>query len=107
MIDLINRKAALEAVNAYDYRGMTVEQVKTITDGCAEELRKLPAIDAEPVRRGHWIKCNGKSHIWYCSECGDRINYNQARRTYKPDARPVSAVNKYCRCCGTKMGGDG
>lgn len=63
------------------------------------------AVDAEPVRRGHWIKCNGKSHIWYCLECGDRINYNQARRTYKADARPVSAVNKYCRCCGAKMDG--
>lgn len=51
MDDLISREAALKAVNAYDYRGFTVEMVKTITDGCAAELEKLPAVDAVEVVR--------------------------------------------------------
>lgn len=103
MGDLISREAAIAIMQAKG--DMAVGTPGIVFYGAANILEMLPAVDAEPVRRGHWIKCNGKSHIWYCSECGDRINYNQARRTYKPDARPVSAVNKYCRCCGAKMDG--
>lgn len=55
------------------------------------------------IQHGYWIPCKGKSHIWYCSVCGERINYNQARRTYKPEVKPVYAVNKWCRGCGAKM----
>ena len=50
MNDLISREAAVKVVNAYDYRGFTVEQVNTITDGCAEEISRLPAADAGPPR---------------------------------------------------------
>lgn len=101
MDDLVSRDALLEKSETIytEADGVLVTaSVVTRTD-----IVMAPAVDAEPVRRGHWIKCNGKSHIWYCSECGDRINYNQARRTYKPGERPVSAVNKYCRCYGAKM----
>lgn len=61
--------------------------------------------DLDAVQAAHWIPCEGKSHIWYCSRCGERINYNQARRTYKPDKTPVHEVNRYCRGCGAKMKG--
>lgn len=56
----------------------------------------------EPVV-AYWIPCNGKSHIWYCSECGEKINYNDARRTYKTEKKSVEAVNRYCRGCGATM----
>lgn len=52
MGDLISRAAAIHAVNAYDYRGFTLDAVRKITDGCAERLRELPSIEAEPVITG-------------------------------------------------------
>lgn len=60
MNDLISREEALKVVNAYDYRGFTVEQVKTITDGCAEEISRLPAVDAVPVVRCKDCVMHGK-----------------------------------------------
>lgn len=60
-------------------------------------------IDAEPVRHGRWVKCQGKSNIWYCSECGEKINYKQNRRTYNIPKVPVWQKNKRCRNCGAKM----
>lgn len=57
----------------------------------------------EPVRHGRWIHCDGKSNLWYCSECGGKIIYNPTRKTYKPDKQPVYEVNKWCRSCGAKM----
>ena len=69
------------------------------------DIHMAPTINAEPVRHGRWIPCKGKSHIWYCSECGEKINYNQARRTYKIEKKPVWEVNKRCRVCGARMDG--
>ncbi|MBR2664826.1 MAG: hypothetical protein IKE25_14025 [Clostridia bacterium] len=48
-----------------------------------DALKVLPAIDAEPVRRGRWIDEN-------CSECGHYV--------YRGDAR------SYCPNCGARMG---
>lgn len=88
MDDLISRVAALKAVNAYDYRGFTVDMVKTITDGCAVELKKLPAVDAEPVRHGKWIK---KIGCVKCSTCFE-------------DCWADSAPSyEFCPYCGAKM----
>jgi NAD-dependent SIR2 family protein deacetylase len=64
---------------------------------------QAPAVDAEPVRHGRWIHCKGKSNLWYCSECGEKIIYNPTRKTYKPKKKPVHEVNKRCRNCGAKM----
>lgn len=99
MNDLISREAALKAVNAYDYRGFTVEQVKTITDGCAEELRKLPAIYAEPVRQGKWITEDGMMPPEYygkkrCSICTQFAMHDLYGR---------ERLSRYCPNCGAKM----
>lgn len=83
-------------------------------DGCEDTLNRdalayIQQLEAQMVRDldaaqgAHWIPCAGKSHIWYCSRCGERINYNQARRTYKPEGKPVHGVNRWCRGCGAKM----
>lgn len=93
MNDLISREAALKAVNAYDYRGFTVEQVKTITDGCAEEISHLPAVDVVPVRHGKWIKRGyacGETE-WKCSACGET------------EWRTSASRMKFCMYCGAKM----
>lgn len=58
-----------------------------------------------PVNHGHWIHCDGKSNLWYCSECGEKINYNPTRGTYIKHKRQVHEVNKRCRNCGAKMDG--
>lgn len=61
--DLIGREAAIQAVNRYDYRGFTVEDLKIVTDGCANELRKLPSIEAVPVVR--CLKCRHARELTY------------------------------------------
>ena len=64
--------------------------------------------NAVEVVHGRWIHCQGKSNLWYCSECGEKILYNPTRRTYNIEKRPVHEVNKYCRGCGAIMdGGNG
>lgn len=57
-------------------------------------------------KMANWIHCKGKSHIWYCSNCGEKINYNNARKVYTKAMKPVEEVNRYCRHCGEKMGGN-
>lgn len=90
MNDLISREAALKAVNAYDYRGFTVEQVKTITDGCAEEISRLAAVDAVPVRHGKWVYHDDDVMPWNsCSLCGC-------------SAFDLHGAN-YCPNCGARM----
>ena len=90
MNDLISREAALKAVNAYDYRGFTVEQVKTITDGCAEEISRLPTVDAVTVRHGKWVHHDDDVMPWNsCSLCGC-------------SAFDLHGAN-YCHNCGARM----
>lgn len=79
-------------------RGITYSRMK-------RAVEETPTIDAETVRHGRWVKCQGKSNIWYCSECGEKINYKQNRRTYNIPKVPVWQKNKRCRNCGAKMGG--
>lgn len=72
---------------------------------CCNRLKNdaLALLKAREAAVAYWIPCNGKSHIWYCSGCGEKINYNDARRTYKTEKKPVEAVNRYCRGCGATM----
>lgn len=81
MSDLISREAALQAVNAYDYRGLTLEDVRKVTDGCANAIKNLTAVDAEPVRHAKW------EHGMRCTSC-------RQVDTTKPN---------YCPNCGAKM----
>lgn len=111
MSDLISRKAAMNALKEYYCEGCTCYDVKCkspLSENCPifnviSTIGAMPAIDAEPVRHERWVPSTVKSHIWYCSGCGERINYNQARRTYKPASKPVHEVNRWCRGCGAKM----
>lgn len=79
-------------------RGITYSRMK-------RAVEETPTIDAEPERHGRWVECQGKSNIWYCSECGEKINYKQNRRTYNIPKVPVWQKNKRCRNCGAKMDG--
>ena len=68
----------------------------------------MPVIDVtgEHKNEAYWIHAKGKSNVWYCSACGEKILYNPTRRTYRPVQKPdVSVVNRFCRGCGKRMTG--
>lgn len=56
-----------------------------------EEFKKLPTVEAEPIRQGEWIECEGRNNEYYCSECYD---------IWKSDR--IKGM-KYCPSCGAKM----
>jgi hypothetical protein len=77
--------------------------IAAIMECLAEYLSSAPTIDAVPVVHGRWVRAAGKSNIWYCSVCSDKINYKQNRRTYNIPKVPVEQKNKFCRNCGAKL----
>ncbi len=94
MSDLISREAAIQAVNRYDYRGFTVEDVKIVTDGCAEELRKLPGFDPNHVPRGCWERRGSYVCCTSCESVFKSVHYG-----------PNIFKFKRCPECGAKMDG--
>lgn len=74
-------------------------------DALAAVVESAPTIEAEPVKNGYWVHCWGKSSLWYCSQCGEKIIYNPERRTRNIAKSAVHELNKYCRACGAKMVG--
>ena len=72
----------------------------------ATEYVRLRDTPRYPVVHAHWIHCKGKTNLWYCSNCGAQIRYNQKRRTYNINKLPVHEINKCCRACGAHMDGD-
>lgn len=95
MDDLILRAAAIDAIVFNSENKFAVDV-----------LNDVPAVDAAPVVRARWIHCKGKSHIWYCSNCGEKVNYNNAHKVYTKDMKPIGEVNRFCRNCGAKMEGE-
>ena len=47
MNDLISRQDAIDAANRSDYDGLTVEDVRKVTDVVVEELKKCPSIELD------------------------------------------------------------
>lgn len=88
--DLISRSKAKEAIIGWDTNA-TDEELEWAID-------RVPAVDAEPVRHGRWIK--KKNCLTRCSECGT--------------VQPYDAIGDdviywpcdYCHHCGAKMDGD-
>lgn len=108
--DLISRKALIEEMRRHGNRVPADDgsgNWETVYSPgvmlCIHDVEHAPAAEAEAIRYGHWIRAEGKTDVWYCSECGERIVYSQNRRTYKPSKKPVHAVHKHCRSCGAKM----
>lgn len=63
----------------------------------------IALLKAQEPRTAYWIRGEGKSHTWYCSHCGEKINYNNAHRVYKKGMKPIEQVNRFCRGCGYTM----
>lgn len=88
MSDLIDRTAAIDEIKKDIMGGLNYESI----------LRRLPAIDAEPVRRGRWevIFYDNIPKIAKCSECGERLFLTK-------EDYPIRHISNYCPHCGAKM----
>lgn len=71
-----------------------VRAEQTVAAFCEASLtaKKLPTIEAEPVKHGRWIWCGG--NLYECSEC-EAIVVAQ-------DYIPIE-LHLFCRGCGAKM----
>jgi hypothetical protein len=57
MDDLISRQAAIAVANYTDYRGLTVEDVKKVTDEVIKGLRQLPSAQSDIAEKLYLCKC--------------------------------------------------
>lgn len=66
------------------------EMFSTESRKCWEKMRvrKMPTIDAEPVRHGRWIPQDNTFTRYMCSEC---------------EGKNHGGHEKYCPSCGAKM----
>ena len=62
-----------------------------------QALEETPTIDAEPVRRGKWVKRGG---LWICSECGAQDYYAYV---WNSESGEDTMQDLYCPNCGAKM----
>ena len=70
-----------------------VELVKAVIHRCCEEIDKQPTIEAEPVRRGHWVLTRDEEYEYcHCSECGYDTGENWM----------IGSEIPYCSQCGSK-----
>lgn len=85
--DLISRA---EAIKVFEDYACDIPPMEAI-----DEIRCLPAVDAEPVRHGKWIDKLSDCY-WpgdkICSECGAEYSFCN--------------VQNYCPNCGAKMGAE-
>ena len=101
MSDLISREAAINALKEYYCEDCTHYDVKCkspLSENCPiynviSTISIVPAVDAEPVRHGEWIKgdyvCGDNE--WKCSVCGET------------EWRGSADWMKFCMYCGAKM----
>lgn len=100
MGDLISREDTLAAIDAYERMtrriGIKDDEMWPTLKTVAAFVQALPAVDAEPVRRGQWINrgyvCG--EYEWECSVCGES------------EWRGSTIGLYYCPNCGAKMDGD-
>lgn len=98
MDDLISRSALLEKMselNGWDEYNQGVGDCHRLVDFA-------PAVDAESVRYGRWIREDETqallSVMWHCSKCEIPLEMNGIYT-------PIGAGYKYCPNCGAKMDG--
>lgn len=86
--DLISRSALIAAIKT---NSPTFYDGQDIADWQAKCINEAPAVDAEPVRHGHWDD-SFDGITPYCSVCG--MSHNCINRTLD-----------YCPHCGARMDG--
>lgn len=70
---------------------------KVFLEGCIDEIRKMPPVDAEPVKHGKW---NKRTTIAYCRN-DIFIDYDEYLCS---ECQKVTEIKEnYCSNCGAKM----
>lgn len=82
--DLISRQAAINVADGADYTGLSVEDVKKVTDEVVKGLKKLPSAQPE-MKRGKWIWVDGVR----CSNCNHKLQ--------------TTGLPSFCPNCGAEM----
>lgn len=98
-MDLIDRKAAIDAVNkAFDRETLLTGFVRSIA---IRAIRDMPSTQPER-KKGRWIKVKAgkwfKSNNFTCSECDNMLNFDGVNFG-RGDAN-------YCPNCGADMRGE-
>lgn len=88
--DAISRSAVLENIYEMDISDCT--DVEDIIDKAYAMIAAAPALDVEPVVRGHWI--HDINNLYGCSECRARETMSHKKK------------KNYCNNCGARMDGE-
>ena len=100
MAEYIEREAALEAIWKPNINpgGLIFDALKT---ACQEEVKRLPAADVQPVRRGKWVIVDQKDTacLVECDQCG--MHYIVGNDVF--DEWLASENRNYCPKCGAYM----
>lgn len=89
MPELIDRNTLLHRVyeHPYERSGMTD------AEWCRKCIYEAPKVEAEPVRRGHWVLTRDEQYEYcHCSECGYDTGENWM----------IGSEIPYCSQCGSK-----
>lgn len=99
MSEYIDRQAVLDLTDDFE---LTLPDDEIFFEFISpEEVKKIPAADVAPVRRGKWMRTSCSPHRIYCSEC-----YG----TFIPDdevTRLKDVPHRYCPKCGAETGESG
>ena len=97
MDDLISREAAIAIMQAKGKMAMGTPG--TVFYSAAHMLEMMPAVDAEPVRHGRWIKASGMLP----PECHDKKRCSVCANFALHDRLGRGRLSLYCPNCGAKM----
>lgn len=84
MSEYIEREAATRTALISDCEDVSLNDVIKVTEEVAEAIKKIPAADVAPVRRGEW---EDGYRVVFCSVCGEQSEWR----------------TPYCPMCGAKM----
>lgn len=76
----------------------------SVADAIARSITKLPVVDVQKVRHGHWDDSKVAFHR-VCSECGAVVRQDISLVYLLGCMEKVGALN-YCPNCGAKMDGE-
>lgn len=78
---LIDADEAVNIINKYDDRGLTLDEIIRVTDGIAKEIEAMPTVDAVEV-----VRCKNCKN-YYCED--DSMPYCTRDTIYRDE-------NDYC-----------
>lgn len=101
MAELIDREATYEVLTSFYHHKTDIQH-----NALREALNKVPSVEAEPVRYGHWIIKDNPGTGWYrvtCSQCGEDVTSVAPVIGFFPKAK---VIWDFCPECGARMDGE-